>query len=113
MNMIYPMIVKSPSSDNEGVARLHNYLYSMEGENNELLEIYEQIDEEIANSEAQYYDAMDEERLYNEEMEDLKKEFKKLNTSIKNMLKSWESLDRNKKKKKLEKLNEKIESITF
>ena len=111
--MNFPMVVKSPSSSNEGIMKLHNYLYSMEGENNELLEIYEQIDEEIANSEAQYYDAQEEEERYDEEIEDLKKEFKKLNTSIKNMLKSWDSLDRNKKKKKLEKLNEKIESVTF
>lgn len=109
--MNFPMVVKSPSSDNEGVARLHNYLYSMEGENHELLEIYEQIDEEIANNEAKYYDALEAEEAYNEEVEDLKKEFKKLNTTIKNMLKTWENTDRNKKKKKLEKLNEKIESI--
>lgn len=111
--MNFPMIVKSPSSDNEGVARLHNYLYSMEGENHELLEIYEQIDEEIANSEAQYYDAQEEAERYDEELEDLKKEFKKLNTSIKKMLEQWGSLDKSKKKKKLEKLNEKIESINL
>lgn len=77
------MIVRENKSSIEGVSRLYRMLYDMEDNNYELLEIYEQIDEEVENLEDDLYYAKESnyENEYKglvDELEYIIKNFKKM-----------------------------------
>lgn len=77
------MIVRENKSSIEGVGRLYRMLYDMEDNNYELLEIYEQIDEEVENLQDDLYYAKESnyENEYKglvDELEYIVKNFKKM-----------------------------------
>src|SRR5690554_4045555 len=77
------MIVRENKSSIEGIGRLYRMLYDMEDNNYELLEIYEQIDEEVENLEDDLYYAKESnyENEYKglvDEIEYIIKNFKKM-----------------------------------
>lgn len=77
------MIVKENKSSIEGVGRLYRMLYDMEDNNYELLEIYEQIDEEVESLEDDLYYAKEsnyenEHKRLVDELEYIIKNFKKM-----------------------------------
>jgi len=77
------MIVRENKSSIEGIGRLYRMLYDMEDNNYELLEIYEQIDEEVENLEDDLYYAKESnyENEYKglvDELEYIIKNFKKM-----------------------------------
>lgn len=77
------MIVRENKSSIEGIGRLYRMLYDMEDNNYELLEIYEQIDEEVENLQDDLYYAKESnyENEYKglvDELEYIVKNFKKM-----------------------------------
>lgn len=77
------MIVRENKSSIEGVGRLYRMLYDMEKNNYELLEIYEQIDEEVESLENDLYYAREsnyenEHKKLVDELEYMVKNFKKM-----------------------------------
>lgn len=94
------MIVKENKSSIEGVGRLYRMLYDMEDNNYELLEIYEQIDEEVENLEDDlcYAKELNYENEYKglvDELEYIIKNFKKMTKA--NILRALELLVENNK----------------
>lgn len=77
------MIVRENKSSIEGMERLYRMLYDMEDNNYELLEIYEQIDEEVESLEDDLYYAKEsnyenEHKWLVDELEYIVKNFKKM-----------------------------------
>lgn len=77
------MIVRENKSSIEGMERLYRMLYDMEDNNYELLEIYEQIDEEVESLEDDLYYAKEsnyenEHKGLVDELEYIVKNFKKM-----------------------------------
>lgn len=77
------MIVRENKSSIEGMERLYRMLYDMEDNNYELLEIYEQIDEEVENIEddlcyAKESNYENEHKKLVDELEYIVKNFKKM-----------------------------------
>lgn len=94
------MIVKENKSSIESVGRLYRMLYDMEDNNYELLEIYEQIDEEVENLEDDlcYAKELNYENEYKglvDELEYIIKNFKKMTKA--NILRALELLVENNK----------------
>lgn len=87
------MIVMRNKSDLKSVSRFHNHLFDMEEENYELLELYEDIDEEVSELEDKVYQLEDDLEYEKEEMEKMRKEIKHLLSRVRR----WKRLDEEKK----------------
>lgn len=99
------MIVRSSKSELESVEKLHRYLYELEEENYELLDIYEEIDDDISEMEDKHYNTLEEVEYVEEDLEEMKKELRKLIGRVKR----WRKLDEEKKDIVIEEL----ERISF
>lgn len=92
VNMSY-MIVRSSKSELESVKRMNKYLYDLEEENYELLEIFEHIDDEVSEMEDEHHSELEDAEYYEEELEEIKRELRKLVGRVKR----WRKLDEEKK----------------
>lgn len=99
------MIVRRSKSELDSVERFHRYLYELEEENYDLVDIYEEIDDEISEMEDEHYSKLEDAEYYEEELEEMKKELRQLIGRVKR----WRKLDEEKKDIVIEEL----ERISF
>jgi hypothetical protein len=80
------MIVTKNKSNLKSVGKLHDYLYDMQVENYELLEIYEDIDVEV--------DSLESEIAYNNEYAHIEQELDEVRKDIQYIIKNFKKLKR-------------------
>lgn len=80
------MIVVKNKSELDGVKKLHDYLYDMSADNYELLEIYEQIDEEV--------DSLENDLISRDEDEDFEGQVDEMTKDIKDLINNFKKFTR-------------------
>jgi len=94
------IILKGCKSDAEGVKRLYRYLYDLETDNDDLLEIYEEIDLEVSEIESGEYDLRSELGELEEEVE----EFNEMKREIRDLIKDKDILSKDEFVEELERI---------